>query len=262
MLNFSKFIFYACLLLPLVTQANECETLKATFIETGSYKEADIKELKKGVDADISCFKNLMGIMIYNGIYFTKDQDRAEDIFLDLSNKNYPEAQFNFALVLSKKLDQDPEIITGLLVGIYYKYANDRINSNLASNAKILGHKYTESLLDRVSTCSDTIRCSERIKSLTSAEVAQITNDFNNSIRDAQFTVASERLKLRNETKEQADTLIAVLSLGLMVSSLNASRYPSGSKSQSINGTEVWLDKSFGSRPMHLNTYQFPGSFW
>lgn len=264
MLNFNKFacVFFG-LLFSINSFARDCESLKTTILESSSYQETDIKELKAGVDADNLCMKNLMGIMIYNGFYFPKDYDRAEDIFSDLANKNYPEAQFNFALVMTKKLDQDPNVITSLLVGIYYKYADDKRNSHLASRAKTLGHKYTESLSDIASVCLDkNTKCSEKMTSLSTSDIQRIQYDFNNLIRDAQFDVASKRLKLTNDTKEQANTLFTILSLGLMVHSLTTPAYSSGSRAQSINGTEVWLDKSFGRRPMHLNTYQFPGTFW
>jgi hypothetical protein len=262
MFNLSRFIFL--LLFPILAWSRECESIKKIFLVDKIYQNQDVADLKSGVDSGDMCFRNLMGIMVYNGIYFAKDLDRAEDIFSDLSNKNYPEAQFNFALITTKKLEQNPELTTNLLIGIYYKYADDKKNAHLASSAKNLGQKYIESLPELVSSCaSKDYKCSDSLSKLSALDITKIQDGYNSSIRDAQFSVAAKRLNITKDTEKQANNLMAILSLGLLIYNLNsAPMYNNGGRAQTINGTEVWLDKSFGSRPLHLNTYQFPGTFW
>lgn len=251
------------LLFPLLSWGADCESVKKVFQQDGLYQSSDIVELKKGVDRGDMCFKNLMGIMVYKGIYFPKDISRAEDIFSDLSNEGYPEAQFNYALLMTKKLDQDPELIVNLIIGIYYKYSDNKKSSIIASDARDLGRKYTESLPELAASCNGKEKsCGAYFSKLNLSDIARIQDSFNNAVRDAQYSVAAKRLNLSNETEKQANTLITILSLGLLIYNLNVPTYSNGASAPSINGTEVWLDKSFGRRPLHLNTYQFPGTFW
>jgi organic radical activating enzyme len=59
------------------------------------------------------------------------DQKKAEEIFYSLSNKDYPEAQFNFAWAMSKKDDQNPKDVINLALGIHHKYISDKKNNHI-----------------------------------------------------------------------------------------------------------------------------------
>lgn len=224
MLNFSNLILLLLLLLPNQLLARECDSLKLVFLKNNTYQDIDIIDLKNGIDSGDMCIKNLMGVMLYNGIYFDKNSERAEEIFADLSDKNYPESQFNFALSMTRKLDQDPSVVTGLILGIYYKYADDRKNSNLSSLAKKLGSKYTENLPELINGCAlNKNTCGKKLSSLNLEDAQLIARTFEESIRDAQFKVATDRLKLSHDTKNQADNIFGLLSIGLAVSQLSYS---------------------------------------
>jgi len=261
MRNFSKFLFLF-LFISFSSFAKDCSELKKSILSDNSYQDSDIKELQKGVEANNECMKNLMGIMLYNGFYFPQDKIRGEKIFYDLSNSNYPEAQFNFALAMTKRTDQDPNNVITLISGIYYKYAEDRNVSHLSSLSRDLGRKYIESLKSLVNLCNENKKifgeCNSNLRSLSESNINQISSTYENTIRDAQTIVANKRLALSAETKDQADTFVAILSIGMMVHSLSS--MPNGVGGASApnipSGPNPWFNygQGFGNP---LNLYQF-----
>ena len=206
-LNSNKLILILILILfSTEVFAKDCIDLKNSFLNLNNY--TDIGLLEEGVAKDDLCLKNLMGVMIYRGIYFQKDEDRAEKIFYDLSNKKFPESQFNFALVLTKKKNQKPEDIIFLLLGIYSSYIEDRSNSHIASLARDLGRQFIQNL---------TIPLDKK---------SEIETKFEDAIKTSQFNVAQNRFSLVRVSREKFDTFMTFVSLGALAygvgSSLNS----------------------------------------
>jgi len=263
MQNFSRFLFLF-LLISFSSFAKECNELKKSILSDNSYLDSDIKELQRGVEANNECMKNLMGIMLYSGFYFPQDKTRGEKIFYDLSNSNYPEAQFNFALAMTKRTDQDPNNVITLISGIYFKYAEDRKFSHLSSLARDLGRKYIESLKSLVNLCNENKKifgeCNSNLRSLTESNITNISIKYENTILDAQSIFANKRLALSAETKGQADTFVAILSIGMMVYSLSSVPGNGGASSTAApntpTGSNHWFNygQGFGNP---LNLYQF-----
>ena len=259
--NFNKYLLFF-LVLSFSCFAKECSELKKSILSDSPYQESDIKELQKGVEINNECMKNLMGIMLYNGIFFPEDKVRGEKIFYDLSSSNYPEAQFNFALAMTKRTDQDPNNVITLISGIYYKYAEDRNVSHLSSLARDLGRTYIESLQSLVNLCNENKKifgeCNSSLRSLTKSNISEISTKYEGTIRDAQSFVANNRLRLSAQTKDQADTFVAILSIGMMVYSLSSMPNAGGGASAPNvpNGTNPWFNygQGFGNP---LNLYQF-----
>lgn len=256
----NRLILIFSLLVSSTSWARECESLKTAFLKDSTFKDADLADLQIGIEGENPCFKNLMGIMLYKGIYFQKDTERAEQIFMDLSNNNYPEAQYNFAITMTKRLDQDPEVITSFLIGLYYKYADDKKNSSLASLSRDLGRKYTESINDIKESCKYN-KCGTRILSLSEKDMSDIKTNFEDSIKSAEFRVASARLKLHKDTKDEADTLVSILSLGLIAYNLSYPTNYNHQRLQGINGTEIWNNPWTNGNPLHQYLYQWPKPF-
>lgn len=258
--TFNKLVLILSLVVPSLTWAKECETLKYIFLKESTYKDSDLADLKKGIEEENPCLKNLMGIMLYQGIYFQKDTERAEQVFMDLSNNDYPEAQFNFALAMTKRLDQDPEVIMSFLIGLYYKYADDTKNSSLASLSRDLGRKYTESLDGIQESCSGNNKCGAKLLKMSAQEIANIRTNFAASIKSAESKVANARLQLSKNTKDEADALVSILSLGIIAYNLSyAGNFNNGMRG--VNGTEIWNSPWTNGNPLHQNLYQWPKPF-
>jgi hypothetical protein len=259
--NFNKIIYIFLLPLSLNLFAKDCSELKQTILSK-SYLDSDIKELQIGVEANNECMKNLFGIMLYNGIHFPEDQNRAEKIFYDLSEKNYPEAQFNFALTMTKRTDQDPFNVINLISGIFFKYAEDRKVSHLSSLARDLGRRYTESFRDLSNKCNENKyafnKCDPKLRALTQEDINTLTLKYEETIRDAQVIISNNRIQFAAKSRDQADTLMAILAIGALVYGVSsASNYSGGASAPNIpSGPNPWFNygQGFGNP---LNLYQF-----
>jgi hypothetical protein len=179
--------------------AKDCNELKTVFFNT-TQTQNDLDDFKKGVDANDLCYKNLMGVLLYEGLYFPKDIPRAESIFFDLSNKGNPEAQFNFAWVQSKKPDQNPNDVLYLLLGIHSKYIADVDNAHLSTKARNYGRMFLNDL-----------------GTAKFGDTTKLKDDFENSIRKTiiDFSISAQTRK--DKINQNTDNLVAVFSIGLAV---------------------------------------------
>ncbi len=179
--------------------AKNCNELKTVFLN-GTQTQNDIDDFKKGIDANDLCYKNLMGVLFYEGIYFPKDISRAESIFFDLSNKGNPEAQFNFAWVQSKKPEQSPNDVVYLLLGIHSKYINDVDNAHLSTKARNYGRTYLRDL-----------------PSGKYGDTNKLRDNFENSIKKTIVDFSNSVQTKKDRINQNTDNLVAVFSIGLMV---------------------------------------------
>lgn len=128
--------------------AETCESLK-NFFKTGQNAEnaqLKIARLETLMGEDDLCAKNLLGQLVFEGVYLPKSSGYAKAIFSDLATKDYPPAMFNLAFVLSKEKESDPEQVTTILLGVYAKYLTDRTYNKLAYRSADYGRQYIKTL--------------------------------------------------------------------------------------------------------------------
>jgi hypothetical protein len=258
----SSFFLLAFVLFSHISLSEECTSIKDKILSQSDFSQANLTALKTGVDSDNQCFKNLMGIMLYNGLYFDKDEDRAEKIFYDLSNRNYPEAQFNFGLALTKKYDQDPENVIVLLLGIYKKYGgSDKTESHLASKARNLARFYVDNLNSLVADCKiKTVKCSKGFSSINDNTIQNISNKLEVSLSNSQFEIASDAVSKSKAFFQKYDDVMTIVAIGTLVYGVTAASSYSGGGGVGApgvpSGTNPWFNygQGFGNP---LNLYQF-----
>jgi len=258
----SSLFFIAFLFFSHISSSEECTSLKDKILSKSDFSQINLTALKVGVDSDNLCFKNLMGVMLYNGIFFDKDEGRAEKIFYDLSNKNYPEAQFNFGLALTKKHDQDPENVITLLLGIYKKYGlSDKNESHLASKARDLARFYVDNLNSLVADCKNkTAKCSKEFSAINDNAIQNISNKLEVSLSNSQFEIATDAVNKSKAFFQKYDDVMTIVAIGTLVYGVTAASSYSGGGGAGApstpSGSNPWFNygQGFGNP---LNLYQF-----
>jgi len=241
----------------------ECEVLKDKVLVKKNLTSDEIEHIKIKIKADDLCFQNLVGIMTYVGNYYPKDKLKAAQIFHQLSQKNYPDAEFNFAMAATKRLDQIPEDVLVYIVGIYHKYAGSgnrgvwgRTETDISILAKNLGKKYIKSLNSLSEQCNKNDSCSLEMKNLDAKKINSIEKDFYVAINNASQDIGIKRLNFSQESKSKADTLVLVLSLGAAAYALSSSynyNYTSTNSTVNSNACGGWFRCGFKWNPLNLN---------
>ena len=249
-LSFSNFsfilLFIACAAL-----GKDCEDVKKILLSDAQISAEDKTIFNKGVEAQDSCYLNLMGILLYEGKHFDKDQKKAEEIFYSLSNKDYPEAQFNFAWAMSKKDDQNPKDVINLALGIHQKYISDKKNNHLSSKARDLGRLYIDALPQKIYNCT-LDKCKYPISKITPSAISELKTTFEDAIKISTLEHADAIQKRSAEIKENSDTIVAILSLGVMAYSAGSQSYSApGARSAPAQGPNPWYNYGTGN-PLNL----------
>ena len=245
-LSFNRNVFFILVVLSTNLFAGECEDLKYQILEQKNTSHENLEKLNKGIQTENLCFKNLMGVMFYEGIYFPKDIKRSEEIFYDLSNKNYPESQFNFAFLLTQRTNISPDKVIPLLFGIYATYLFDHQNSHLASKSRILLDQYVV-----------TLRNEKTKRSLSDQEIDVIDIKIHESLTKYNIDYAAQKQKIVIENKVKTDAIMAFIGIGLIAYNLSSiGSPPSPSAGVAPSGPNPWFDygQGFGNP---LNLYQF-----
>ena len=256
-LSFSSFsvvlLFIACTAL-----GRDCEDVKKTLLSDSQVSAEDKATFNTGVEAQDSCYLNLMGILLYEGKHFDKDQKKAEEIFYQLSNKDYPEAQFNFAWAMSKKDDQNPGDIINLALGIHHKYISDKKNNHLSSKARDLGRFYIDTLPQKIYNCS-LDKCKYPISKTSLSAVSELKDTFEDAIKISTLKHADAIEKRSAEIKQNSDTIVAILSLGVMAYSIGSQSYsaPGTGAAPPPSGPNPWFNygQGFGN-PLNLSQFR------
>jgi TPR repeat protein len=205
----NKFHRWFFLVLSIVLSGNcfsvTCEELKNKFnsLEKNSTNiYQSLQEYERLAQSGDSCAKNIIGRIFYEGVFVSKDRERAKAIFLNLTNSGYPGAMFNLAYALSEDQNPDYTLISNLLLGIYSKYITDKEYSALAVKARDFGYQL-----------------------FAATSVA----DFNNQKFDFEQGIAAatiEHGRLINEQrivqKEREDMFVSLLMLGMAAKSVGA----------------------------------------
>lgn len=244
------------------SQSSECNYFRQKFLNENLFNDSDIAKFRSEIEKeDNLCFKNLMGIMIYKGLYFEEDKPRAEKIFYDLSNREYPESTLNFAMLMSQRFDQNPENVIVLLLGIYKKYARDKENSHLASKARNIARNYIEKLPDLSKKCTENQNpdCSNELLKLTTIDIENLSKSFETALIDLQAEVAVKSISETKQAREKVDNVMSILSIGLMaynMAALSNSRSLNSYHSNTPSGPDPWFKWGQGFNN-NLNLYQF-----
>jgi hypothetical protein len=226
---------------PLYSYALDCKETKTIVLANTALSKEVIESIKINSEKNDLCYKNLMGIMYYQGIYFEKNIELAEQIFYDVGNQDYPEAQFNFALAVSLKGNKNRKEFMALVTGIFKKYINNRKYAEIGSDARDLGFKYIESL---------------RATNINNTELTELEEAFSEAIRSEHKVIADEALKNTQEIKENSQAIIALLAIGMITfTAVNNSYTNNYSNGTSFNNqSNPWWD----GNPMKQNLYQWP----
>jgi hypothetical protein len=226
---------------PLFSYALDCKEIKSIVLANNALNKEVIETIKINSDKNDLCFKNLMGIMYYQGIYFDKNIDLAEQIFYDIGNQNYPEAQYNFALAVSSKKDRNHKEFMALVTGIFKKYINNRKFAEIGSDARDLGFKYLENL---------------KSTNTTNAELRELEDAFSEAIKNEHKLIADEVLKNTEERLENSRTIAALLAIGMLTYVAVNNSYTNNYSNRASFSQESnpWWD----GNPMKQNLYQWP----
>ena len=238
---------------------SSCSTLKRDILKSKSPSKKQLSELETMIKKDDFCYQNLMGIMIYQGIYFTKDKTKAKKIFYQLADKNYPEAQFNFGWTLTKDPEQDPEQVIHYLTGIFIKNQQDQGSKNIAEKAVYLARKYLDSYpISQPQGCSQEKCIEKSFTNHTVESIDKIRIQFNKSMEKYMHDSVVHQLNESRAWRENLDTVMAILSVGVLAYNLTTPSIPNTQNTQNINhsGCGGFMKCGFEWNPLNLK--QFP----
>jgi TPR repeat protein len=248
------FLFVFIFLFSTHSFARECEEIKKAFLLDSKPTDQDISEFKAGVETGNQCLRNLMGILLYEGKFFLKDEEEARKIFYTLSNNNYPESQFNLAWVLSKDDNQDPQMVTNILLGIHAKYIDDKKNYHLSSKAKDLGRDYFKGLPNRIYNCKFS-KCKSDLKDLSSDVLANLNKNFEEGVSNVTINAGQKITAALQDQKATEDAIFAILLIGAATYSIASSAYvrPAAPPSVPPCFCEPWMQPGYNWQFPHLS---------
>lgn len=205
-----------------LTWAASCEDFQRIAHESNLPTPNLLSELKKNIEKDDLCAKNVYGILIARGKIFDRDLHKAYSIFHDLAERNYPPAQLNLALLIAKDNTTDPVTFLDYLLGLYATYLPKKEWGFVATDARDLGRKFLEVLL----LMPDSDR----------AILEKIKINYEDSVRKITHDIASGLLSVERAERAQIDTIVSIIAIGAMVSSM----------SNTVSSTSV-LNRPIGS---------------
>jgi len=244
----TKLITFFCLLFLFISNSysRECEEIKKAFLSDLKPTDQDISEFKAGVETGNQCLRNLMGILLYEGKFFPKDEEEARKIFYTLSNNNYPESQFNLAWILSKDDNQDPQMVTNILLGIHAKYISDSKNYHLSVKAKDLGRQYITDLPGRVHDCKVN-KCKSFLKNITSESIINLSSNYEEGVSNITIDTGKRLQQAEAKSKANEDAIFAILMIGAATYSIASSAYvrPAATSSVPPGFGQPWMQPGY-----------------
>ena len=183
-------------------QDTSCVALKNDIYSLNSDKEKlkiYIKELAEAVKENNNCAKNLLGRMYAEGYYFSQDEDRAYAIFYELSNLGYAPAQYNLAYTLSEKKDVEPKLVFIYLQGLVLTYPMNEEFRYIVPKSIELGRNYLD-----------------KLKAANNLQEPALRNEFEVVIRESAKSVATELSATTKALREKEDTIVGILSAGML----------------------------------------------
>ena len=239
------FLFLACLY-PVASHGKEtdCDSLKkvlnAKEIVGIDEKKVFFEKLNSLILNNENCAKNLLGRIYFEGGIVSQNKDKAQGIFYDLAEKEYPPGLYNLAYFFITQSKGDPAVNMDLLHGLMIKYSGDADWGYISANSRELGWDYLNKLEQ-----SDIGR--EKLFELKAQH---------KSISEKNINELAEAVKSRaREVRSQSDAIMAVVAVGAAAAAITRSGLlaPSGGGySSSRLPTTMYLPS--GSNPRF---YQF-----
>jgi hypothetical protein len=201
-------------------------------------KRKFIDDISGMVNQNLSCAKNLMGRIYYNGFIVAQDKDKAHAIFYDLSKDGYPPSLYNLAYYFISENKGDPSPNMDLLHGLMIKYSGDPVWGYISANARELGWEYLAAI--------EKTNVDKKLLSDLKEQHKAITEKNINELAEA----------VKNRTKEvkgQSDAIMAVIAIGLAVNAISRS----GILNQNNLSNRNNLPASFYTDTANPRYYQF-----
>jgi hypothetical protein len=181
-----------------------CEELRSIIIDKKNSDEKIINELKSKIQADDQCVKNIYGVMLARGIFYEKDPIKAYSIFWDLAQKDYPPAQLNLAIYISRDDKTNPEVFLNYVLGLVVTNFSSKKWGNIATSARDLGRNYIDNKIKE----SINIEDKEKLKDLE--------RTYEESIKTISVNTAVDLLNNERAERQQQDAIVQILAAGAM----------------------------------------------
>lgn len=182
---------------------SDCDQLKRIV----NSREVLSSEAKKELFANLNhliqknenCAKNLLGRIYFEGVIVPQNKERAQGIFYDLAEREYPPGFYNLAFFFVVENKGDPAVNMDLLHGLMVKYSGDVGWGYISANSRELGWDYLKKL-EGASIDADVLReLQEQHKSVTEKNINELAETVKNRTK---------------EIKNQSDAIMAVLAIG------------------------------------------------
>ncbi|MBM3758566.1 MAG: sel1 repeat family protein [Acidobacteria bacterium] len=184
-----------------------CDELRSLFAQDTVAGSDALNRLDSLVKQDDLCAKNLLGKLYFEGKHISRDIERAHAIFYDLAERNYPPAKFNLAFKLSLDALIEPTVVLALVQELFASHQGSDEYGRLANNARDLGRSYIANLVSKAEG-SDAPR------------IRALSDGYEDFIRLSTQESAAKAIERTREVHSTSDSIAAVVSLGLAVSSV------------------------------------------
>lgn len=182
---------------------SDCDPLKKI---VNSRKDLSAEEKKEFfskvnflIQQDENCAKNLLGRIYFEGAMVPQDKEKAQAIFYDLAEKEYPPGFYNLAYFFIAQNKGDPAVNMDLLHGLMIKYSGDVEWGYISANSRELGWDYLRKLEGTSLNAGVLLQLQEQHKSIAERNINEL----------------AEAVKSRTkEIKDQSDSIMAVLAIG------------------------------------------------
>lgn len=171
-------------------------TKEVLTIET---KKEFFEKLNSLIQKKENCAKNLLGRIYFEGLLVPQDKEKAQGIFYDLAENEYPPGFYNLAYFFVTQNKGDPAVNMNLLHGLMIKYSGDVEWGYISANSRELGWDYLRKL-EEVSFNKETLlELHEQHKSITEKNINELAEAVKNRTK---------------EIKSQSDAIMAVVAIG------------------------------------------------
>lgn len=203
--SITAFCIFAAFLFPSSSYGGEsnCDQLKKT-INSKEHLNLELKSkffdnLNSLIQQNENCAKNLLGRIYFEGVLIPQDKEKAQGIFYDLAEKEYPPGFYNLAYFFITENKGDPAVNMDLLHGLMIKYSGDADWGYLSANSRELGWDYLRKL-EKTSLNKDLLlELKEQHKNITEKNINELAEAVKNRTK---------------EIKGQSDAIMAVLAIG------------------------------------------------
>jgi hypothetical protein len=238
-------LILAILLFPAFSYGAEsdCDTLKRVInskevISPESKKEL-FERLSFLIQKNENCAKNLLGRVYFEGVIIPQNKEKAQGIFYDLSEKDYPPALYNLAYFFINENKGDPVVNMDLLHGLMIKYSGDADWGYISANSRELGWDYLAKLEQSNISKEVLIDLKEQHKNITEKNINEL----------------AEAVKSRTkEVKSQSDSIMAVIAVGAAAVAITRTGMLAQGAGYTSNRLPVTMYLPSGSNPRF---YQF-----